>query len=91
MIVTGIRPYTTIRQTQSFVGNKNKKDAPDNKEILFKKTDLEAFEKKLIEVRNNPDFLRRLRKLKAETEAEIEERRLSSIVPPDKLRELITI
>ncbi len=86
MIVTGIRTYTPIRQSQNFVGKK--KDVPNNKK-LFKKSDLKALEKKLIEVRDNPDFLRRLQAAKKITEAKIEERRRSSKVTLEDLRKII--
>ena len=94
MIVTGIRNYTPIRQGENFVGNGRKKDVPDNRKkekVLFTKADLKALEKEVKEVRNNPEFLERLKRMKEETEEKIRERRESSIVPPEKMTAVINI
>mgnify|MGYP006916323362 CR=1 FL=1 len=92
MIVAGIRTCTPIRQSQNFVGTRKKKDVPKNEgDVLFKKTDLKKLEAELKKHRDNPEFWERLKRMKEETEAEIEERRRSSIVPPEKLREPMTI
>ena len=87
MIVSGIRTYTPIRQTQNFVGNGRKK-----RKVLFTKAELKALEDKLKELRNNPAFVRKLEEIHARDEAERQENRRRSIEElHKKLKEPITI
>ena len=94
MIVSGIRTCTPIRQAQNFVGNRKKEDVSDNRKkekVLFTKAELKALEKEVKEVRNNPGFLERLKRMKEETDAKIAERRRNSIVPREKMQAVIDI
>ena len=87
MQVTSIKPYTPIRQEQSFAGNKRKKDVPDKKEPGLQET----LDTRLEEIKKDKNFWRRWKRMEERVQKEIEERRLSSIVPPEKLKEPMTI